>query len=70
MNPDQLFELFYKDLTEDMHPYFVPKTERWHWWRDLFMNAFQGIKEPLSRMSWAEAPRMWLAGYRHYEKGR
>lgn len=65
MNPEQLFELFLQDLTPDMNPpgfKYRPKLLR-DWWHERFMNAFQGIKEPHSIRSWAEAPTMWLKGY-------
>ncbi len=28
------------------------------------MNAYHNVREPSGLMSWAEAPQMWLAGYR------
>ncbi len=63
-NPDQLFELFYKNIRDDMCPPSLRHhTYRYHWWRERFMNAYYGIKEPYELMSWAEAPQMWLAGY-------
>ncbi|HGW4224951.1 MULTISPECIES: hypothetical protein [Acinetobacter calcoaceticus/baumannii complex] len=34
------------------------------WWHERFMNAYCGIQEPHGLRSWAEAPQMWLAGYR------
>lgn len=37
---------------------------RSNWWRERFMNAYLGIQEPRDLRSWAEAPQMWLAGYR------
>ena len=36
------------------------------WWWERFINAYRGIQEPWAYQSWAEAPKMWLAGY--YEK--
>lgn len=67
MHPEQLFELFYQDVTPEMNP---PGMTKHHgkmmhmWWRERFMNAFFGNEEPYSLRSWAEAPQMWLAGYR------
>lgn len=66
-NPDQLFELFYKNIRQDMQPPFIWKHNskgQYHFWHERFMNALHGIQEPKSLMSWAEAPQMWLAGYR------
>ena len=64
-NPEQLFELFYKNVREDMCPPGLRHhSYRYNWWRERFMNAYYGTKEPYSLMSWAEAPQMWLAGYR------
>lgn len=66
LHPEQLFELFFADVREDMNP---PGLKRYNgmreWWRERFMNAFNGIEEPYSLRSWAEAPQMWLAGYGH-----
>lgn len=67
LHPEQLFELFYKNIRDDMQPPFIWKHSReaqYHFWRERFMNAYYGIKEPYSLRSWAEAPQMWLAGYR------
>lgn len=65
INPEQLFELFYKDVREDMNP---PGILRGHgmyiWWHERFMNALNGVQEPYSLRSWAEAPQMWLTGYK------
>lgn len=41
----------------------------YQWWHERFMNAYYGIQEPSHLRSWAEAPQMWLAGYREKEKG-
>ncbi|WP_457794918.1 hypothetical protein [Acinetobacter baumannii] len=70
MNPEQLFELFFQDITTDMNPpgmkYRCDAMR--YWWRERFMNAFYGVEEPLSLRSWAEAPQMWLKGYRQCQK--
>jgi hypothetical protein len=66
MHPEQLFELFYQDVTLDMNPPEMPKyqgTVMYMWWRKRFMNALSGVKEPYALRSWAEAPQMWLKGY-------
>lgn len=66
-NPEQLFEQFYKNVTYEMNPPGMPKWQSEgmsQWWRERFMNAYFGIQEPYSLRSWAEAPQMWLAGYR------
>ena len=63
-NPDQLFELFYKNVRDDMCPPGLCRSSyRSNWWRERFMNAYHGIKEPRELMSWAEVPQMWLAAY-------
>lgn len=65
-NPEQLFELFYKNVRRDMQPPFIYKHDskgQHHFWHERFMNAYQGISEPYGLRSWAEAPQMWLAGY-------
>lgn len=72
-DPYQLFDLFYQDITPEMNPPGFPKYHcSWvrSWWRERFMNAYHGIKEPNGLRSWAEAPQMWLAGYRraHQQK--
>lgn len=67
LHPEQLFELFYKNIRDDMQPPFIWKHSgeaRYHFWHVRFMNAYNGIQEPYSLRSWAEAPQMWLAGYR------
>ena len=72
MHPEQLFELFYKNVTFDMNPPGFPKYKTLmmeEWWRERFMNAYFGHQEPKALISWAEAPQMWLAGYRETEKG-
>ena len=69
MNPEQLFELFYKSIRKDMNPPFIYKHDSkgvYHFWHERFMNAFYGIQEELSLRSWGEAPQMWLAGYREF----
>ncbi len=69
-NPEQLFELFYKNIRPDMQPPFIYKHDSkgvYHFWRERFMNAFYGIEEPYGLRSWAEVPQMWLAGYRQQE---
>lgn len=66
-NPDQLFELFYQDITPDMNPPGMLKYRSegmYLWWYERFMNAFFSNEEPYSLRSWAEVPQMWLAGYR------
>jgi len=70
-NPDQVFELFYKNIRPDMPPPFIYKHDSkgvYHFWRERFMNALHGIQEPHSLRSWAEAPQMWLAAYREFSK--
>lgn len=67
MHPEQLFELFYTDITPEMNPPGMPKYRTqvmYMWWRERFMNALNGVEEPYALRSWAEAPKMWLAGYR------
>ncbi|MEC6125281.1 MULTISPECIES: hypothetical protein [Acinetobacter] len=69
-NPEQLFELFFKNIRPDMNPPFIYKHNSkgvYHFWHERFRNAFYGIEEPYSLRSWAEAPQMWLAGYRDKE---
>lgn len=69
MNPEQLFELFFNDIREDMNPYFLRRGEGvYHWWRERFMNAYHGEQEPYALRSWAETPQMWLAGYRRAQQ--
>ncbi|NKS46122.1 hypothetical protein [Acinetobacter lwoffii] len=66
MHPDELFELFYQDITPEMNPPGMPKYHSegmYMWWRELFMNAYFGHQEPYALRSWAEAPQMWLKGY-------
>lgn len=64
-DPEQLFELFYKNVREDMNPCGLRRHNgMYQWWHERFMNAFYGIQEPSHLRSWAEAPQMWLAGYR------
>lgn len=64
-DPEQLFELFYKNVREDMNPCGLRRHNgMYQWWHERFMNAFYGIQEPRDLRSWAEAPQMWLAGYR------
>lgn len=68
-NSEQLFELFYKNIRDDMQPPFIWKhnrKEQHHFWYALFMNAYYGIQEPYSLRSWAEAPQMWLAAYHEF----
>ena len=65
-NPEQLFELFYKNIRDDMHPYFLGKQNheaKYHFWRERFINAYYGKQETWNLKSWGEAPQMWLAGY-------
>ena len=67
LHPEQLFELFYQDLTPEMNPPGMPKwrSAGMHmWWYERFMNALYGVEEPHALKSWAEAPQMWLAGYK------
>ena len=66
LHPEQLFELFYKDVTPEMNPPGMTKHHgkvMYMWWRERFMNALSGIEEPYALRSWAEAPQMWLKGY-------
>ena len=70
IHPEQLFELFYKDIREDMNPPGMRRSEYMYiWWRERFMNALNGVQESYSLRSWGEAPQMWLAGYRAKGKG-
>lgn len=72
MHPEKLFELFYKNVTLEMNPPGFPKYKTLmmeEWWRERFMNTLNGIEEPKAYRSWAEAPQMWLAGYRAKGKG-
>lgn len=65
-NPEQLFQLFYKNIRPDMNPPFIYKHDSkgvYHFWHERFRNAFYGIEETYGLRSWAEAPQMWLAGY-------
>jgi len=67
LHPEQLFELFYQDLTPEMNPPGMPKWRSegmFMWWRERFMNALNGVEEPHALRSWAEAPQMWLKGYK------
>lgn len=65
MHPEELFELFFKNVRDDMNPPFIRRgTGMYIWWHERFMNAYCGIQEPYGLRSWAEAPQMWLAGYR------
>lgn len=67
LHPEQLFELFYQDLTPEMNPPGMPKwrSAGMHmWWYERFMNALNGVEEPRALKSWAEAPQMWLKGYK------
>lgn len=66
-DPNQLFDIFFQDLTLEMNPPGFPKYRSemmYSWWRERFMNAYHGVQEPWSLRSWAEAPQMWLAGYK------
>lgn len=70
-NPELLFEMFYQDIRLDMNPPGFPKYRcdgMYSWWRERFMNAYYGVQEPSSLRSWAEAPQMWLGGYRRAEQ--
>ncbi|ATO20010.1 hypothetical protein BS636_10260 [Acinetobacter sp. LoGeW2-3] len=72
LHPEQLFELFYQDLTPDMNPPGMVKHRSegmFMWWRERFMNALNGIEEPMALRSWAEAPQMWLKGYKRGTQG-
>lgn len=64
MNPDELFELFYQDVSPEMSPPGMPYSGRRRWWYERFMNVFYSKQEPYSLRGWAEAPQMWLRGYR------
>lgn len=70
MNPKQLFELFFQDITTDMNPPGMKHhcEAMYYWWRERFMNAYYGVEEPWRLRSWAEAPQMWLKGYRKCQK--
>lgn len=63
---EDLFELFYKNITLEMNPPGFPKyycDVMKYWWKERFINAYYNIQEPRGLKSWGEAPRMWLAGY-------
>lgn len=67
MHPEELFELFYKNVRLDMNPPGFPKhycEGMKRFWYARFMNAYNNEQEPKGLMSWAEAPQMWLAGFR------
>ncbi len=71
MNPEQLFELFYKSIRKDMNPFFIGRQSSegmYRFWYERFMNAYYGIQEPRDLQSWAEAPQMWLAGYHQFQE--
>lgn len=71
MHPEQLFELFYKNVTLEMNPPGFPKYKTRmmeEWWRERFMNALNGIQEPHGLRIWAEAPKMWVAGFTENNK--
>lgn len=67
MQAEQLFELFYQDITPEMNPPGIQKYRcdgMYQWWYERFMNAFYGLEEPRALRSWAEVPQMWLRGYK------
>lgn len=66
MHPEKLFESFFQEITSDMNPPGMKHhcEAMRNWWRERFMNAYYGVEEPLSLRSWAEAPQMWLKGYK------
>lgn len=67
-NPEQLFELFYKNISDDMCPPGLCRSSyRRNWWRERFMYAYNNIQESRELRSWAETPQMWLAGYRQQQ---
>ncbi len=71
MNSEQLFELFFKDITPEMNPLGMLKYRSegmYIWWRERFMNALNRVEEPRALRSWAEAPQMWLAGYKAWNE--
>lgn len=50
-----------------MNPPGMPKYRSegmYKWWHERFMNALNSVEEPRALRSWAEAPQMWLAGYK------
>lgn len=64
-HPEQLFELFYKNVRDDMNPPSLFHGEGMRrWWHERFMNALNGVQEPKGLRSWSEAPQMWLAGFK------
>ena len=68
-HPEQLFEMFFRNVRDDMNPSGMRRGQvMYHFWHERFMNAFNGIEENYSLKSWAEAPQMWLAGYKDGEK--
>jgi len=67
LNSEQLFELFFNDITPEMNPPGMPKYRSegtYKGWHERFMNALNRVEEPRALRSWAEAPQMWLAGYK------
>lgn len=57
-HPEQLFEMFFKNVREDMNPPGMMHRGRvmYHFWHERFMNALNGVQEPKGLRSWAEAP--------------
>lgn len=71
MHPEELFELFYKNVRLDMNPPGFPKHHcegMKRFWYERFMNAYNNVREERDLRSWAEAPQMWLAGYRQFHQ--
>lgn len=49
LHPEQLFELFNKNITFEMNPPSMPKWQSkgmYQWWNERFMNAYYGVQEP------------------------
>lgn len=64
---DELFETFYQNLTEKMHPpqfrYF--NNLKYHFWKDRFLNAVFNRKEvSLQLKGYAEHVQVWIAGFK------
>lgn len=59
---EQLFELFFQDVTVDMNPAGIRQGRAmYEFWRLRFMEVMDGTNS--AYRSWNEAPRMWLKGY-------
>lgn len=62
LTKEQLFELFFQDVTVDMNPPGIHHGKAmYEFWRLRFIEVIDGENSPYR--SWNEAPRMWLKGY-------